>query len=128
MNILTARTPFEPANDASIQFHIIIRQFDGTLISHSGRFVDSIAANQHGLFLGGMGSRITVRPAIETSYLHGKARWPNSLHPMRTLEALEGWAAAACNEHSNQARAVNERAAMRLQLRTAGTDNLLVRT
>ena len=112
--------PFVPANDAAntryrFKFHLTIRQYDGTLISQPGWFVDSIAAMEHGLVLGGLGSRITVRPDVETTFLHGRARFPHSLHPMATLEALDGWVTAANKQKDDQARAVNFRAALRLQ-------------
>ena len=124
----TGAEPFEPANDCSILFHVTIRQYDGTLIGESHRCVDSIAAQQWGEERGGLGSRVTVRPDVETSYLHGRARYPHALHKMASMEAVEGWAAAAAIAYARDKLTANERNAMNLQLRTAGTDNLLVRT
>lgn len=117
VDAIKLRALAEPANDAAILFHIVIRQYDGTLICEAGRFVDSFAAQQHGEEIGGLGSRVTVRPDVETSYLHGRNRWPNALHKMASLEAADGWVAAANVDKVRTAMISNEQRAMNLQLR-----------
>ena len=114
--------PFEPANDEAILFHLTIRQYDGTLISESGLFMDSIAARDFGEDLGGLGSRVTVRPDIETSYLHGRARYPNPLHKLASLEATEGWAAAAAIAYARDKLTANDRRALMLDQQRADVD------
>ena len=117
--------PFAPANDAPIKFHITTRDYDGTLTGECGWFADSIAAQQHGEHVGGLGCRVTVRPDVETSYLHGRIRHPNALHGMASQEAIDGWAASACVAYSRSKLAAHDRSAMRLQVRQQGVDDVI---
>lgn len=134
MNLTTARAlaagftggkPFEPANDVGLVFHITIKLFDNTLIGKSGRYVDSIAAQQAGEEIGGLGCKVTVRPDIETSYLHGRLRYPNAPHKMASPEAVDGWVTAANADKVRRALTANERGAMVLQRRQADVDAVI---
>lgn len=92
---IAAAHPLEPANDAGILFHITIREPDGSMAGETKRFVDSTDAADYGMRKGGLGSKVTVRPAVETTVMHGKLRYPHALHPLCSPDARAGWADAA---------------------------------
>jgi hypothetical protein len=84
----------DAANDDGLLFHIVITKADGTIDGYSGRFADSIGACGDAILKGDWGAKIVVRPDIETSFVHGKLRFPESLHPKASSFAWDGWVTA----------------------------------
>lgn len=75
-------------------FHITIVRPDDTAESYCGCFADATEAGKDGVRRGGAGAAIKVRPEVETTYMHGKARYPDWLHQDATAEAWNGWVTA----------------------------------
>jgi hypothetical protein len=88
--------PMEPANDRGRLFHVLIT-FPGGVHGFQHRAVDSteaaIAANE---WLGarGLEGKVEVRPDVQTSYMHGRLRYPEQLHAEANEEAWRGWSDA----------------------------------
>lgn len=72
-------------------FHITV-DTEGSKIGYSARFANSIDAAVDGhAQLQGRAGVVRVRPDVEQSFLDGKARWPDELHPAASDEARHGW-------------------------------------
>jgi hypothetical protein len=87
----------EPANDPGLLFHITLTG-PGTLVTGYCRyFLDSCEARMDGEERAAReqpGAKVSLRPDIETSFTHGKLRWPKRLHANASPEARRGHAQA----------------------------------
>lgn len=90
-----ADCPAVAANDPGREFIVSIELATGGIEGYPIRCVDSIEALcDADDRLAGREGKIVVRPAIEASFLEGKARYPEALHVDATPEAWIGWTAA----------------------------------
>lgn len=97
---IAAAHPIEPANDSGRDFHVLVTPVisDGATVvyGYTQRYVDSIEAACHGReLLGDRCGKVVVRPAVERTYLEGRARWPEPLHEKAFMDAWRGWQDAA---------------------------------
>lgn len=73
-------------------FRITITPRAGGIQGYSGTFDSSIAAATDALDRAGTPDcKVTVRPEQERTYMEGRARWPEQLHPQAFMEAYRGW-------------------------------------
>ena len=92
---ISAVYPQAPANDAGRDFHVLIT-WAGGAHGFTDKFEHACDAAVRGReYLGERCGKVEVRPAIESSFLEGRARFPEALHPEATDAARDGWVSAA---------------------------------